>query len=403
MSGGSKTSGGPLDVNSEQTSLANPITYYKARTGKYPSNAEIWWTMKRPPELGSDEPPKIYLEVFDPSLRYQIATGNAPAPKGHFVLEAFDIDRSKVSGVSGISKKTSKGARPSAIAFYAGRVWYAGAFSEGWNTKVYFSPVIERPDQVQQAYQDADPTAEDIRDLLPSDGGVIDIREVSQVYNLVPLGPFLFVFADNGVWQIGGSEGAGFRANDFSVSKLSGVPTISNLSFVYVQGTPFWWNRSGIFTFLTNEQGQLQVQSITENTIQTFYDELSDAAKLYAKGAYDPVTKLIQWVYNSGTPSTLAEKFTYDSILTFNTVTGAFSPWTPADHYRVEIKGIFDQQGKIEETQAEAVTAEGVAVTADSVAVTASTFITKIVDSKIKYILNLLDEENAPEPPEAED
>jgi hypothetical protein len=400
MSGGSKTSDSSLNTASEVTSLANPITFYKNKTGKYPSNAEIWWAYKRPPELGSDESPKIYLEVFDPSLRYQVATGNAPAPKGHFVVKAFNIDRSAVSGVNGLTPKTSKGARPGAVAFYAGRVWWAGAFSEGFNTKIYFSPVIERADQVQQAYQDADPTSEDIRDLLPSDGGVIDIGEVAQVYHQVAYGPFLFVFADNGVWQIGGSQGAGFRANDYSVSKLSGTPTLTSISFVLVDGAPFWWNRSGIQTLITDEQGSIRVKNICEGTIQSLYNEISDTSKQYAKGAYDPTTKLIQWIYNSGTPETVAEFFTYDRILTFNTVTGAFSPWETADTPFIQIKGIFDLTGKIEETSPETVTAEGIGVTADGDLVTADTTITRVVDSKIKYIINILDDDQAPETPD---
>jgi hypothetical protein len=402
MSGGSKTSGGLDQFGNEITSLANPITFYKERTGKYPSNAQIWWTMKRPPEIGSDAPPKIYLEVFDPGLRHQISFGNAPAPKGHYIMSAFNQDRSAVSGVSGLTPKTSLGARPSAVAFYAGRVFYAGVFTEGFNTKVYFTAIIERPEQVQQCYQEADPTAEDIRDLLPSDGGVIAIPEAAQIYHMVPFGPYLLIFADNGVWQIGGSEGSGFRANDYSVSKLSGVGTVNNLSFVTVEGAPFWWNRSGIQTVVTTEQGGLQVKNITEATIQTMYDEISDDAKHHAKGAYDPVTKRIEWMYNSGNPQTLIEKFTYDRILTFNVVTGAFSPWEGAETDRVQFKGLFDLQGKVENVVSELVTVEGETVTVDGLPVVADTQETVVLDSKIKYIINVLDDDTSPEPPEAE-
>lgn len=402
MSGGSKTGSQADEFASEKTSLANPITYYKERTGAYPSNSQIWWSMKRPPELGSDASPKLYLEVFDPALRHQAAIGNAPAPKGHFVLEAFNLDRSAMSGVPGIEARTSLGSRPNSVAFYAGRVFYAGVLAEEFNTKIYFSPVIERPDQVQQAYQDADPTAEEIRDLLPSDGGVIVIPEVAQVHHMVAYGPYLFVFADNGVWQIGGSQGAGFRADDYSVSKLSGTPTLSNMSFVLVDGVPFWWNRGGIQTLLPSEDGQtLTVRNITTQTIQTLYDEITDDAKHYAKGAYDPLTKCIYWVYNSGEPATIAEKFTYDSILTFNVETGAFSPWTVGDTYRVQIKGVFDLLGKVVESESEVVTVDGETVEADGATVVADTLRSKVLESKIKFIINILDDDQAPEPPDA--
>src|SRR4051812_4532926 len=100
MSGGSKKS--VPDVPTEKSTLQDPTIFYKSRTGKYPSNSELWWSYRRPLELGSQEPPKNYLEVFDPSLRFQISTGNSPAPKGHYVLNAFHLDRSLASGVSGL-------------------------------------------------------------------------------------------------------------------------------------------------------------------------------------------------------------------------------------------------------------------------------------------------------------
>ena len=261
MSSGSKKGGG--DIPSEGTGLAEPIAYYKLKTGKYPSNGQIWWAYRRPLEVGTDSPPKTYIEVFDPSLRFQITLGNSPAPKGHYVLDAFHQDRSGRSGVAGIDVKSSRSARPSACAFLAGRVFYAGVNVAGWNTKIYFTQVLERPEQVQECYQTLDPTNEDVRDLLPTDGGVIVVPEVSEVYHLQTMGHQLYVFGRNGVWQIGGSEGIGFRANDYSVQKISGTPAISNLSFVDVEGSPVWWNRSGIYTVRSDQLGNSQVVSLT--------------------------------------------------------------------------------------------------------------------------------------------
>src|SRR5690606_24777063 len=121
----------------------NPITYYRQVVGKYPSNAQTWWSLKRPPEVGTDRPPKTYLEVFDPSLRHQISTGNSPVAKGHYILSAFFKDRSTASGIANIPVESAEGARPQAIAFHNGRVFYAGVYYPGWNTDIYFSPIIE--------------------------------------------------------------------------------------------------------------------------------------------------------------------------------------------------------------------------------------------------------------------
>jgi hypothetical protein len=379
----SNGSGADLNISiiSETTSLANPITHYFTKTSAYPANSQMWWSMKRPPELGTDAAPKTYLEVFDPGLRYQVAVGDSPAPKGHFVLDAFQQDRSAASSIVGLDVVSSGGYRPRCVAFFAGRVWYAGVQAQGFSSNIYFSAIIEKPEQVGNCFQQFDPTAEELRDLLPSDGGMIKITEVTVVHHMQTMGENLLIFAENGVWAISGSEGTGFRANDFSVRKVSGVPAISNMSFVDVEGTPIWWNRSSINTITVGDQGGLVVQSLTDETIQTFYDEIPEESKFYAKGAYDPLTKTIQYLYRTSTPQPVndeipepdavlmedsgyvltessdhilletetfseVEQYVYDGILTFDTRTLAWSPWTITLNFDVAMLGVFAITGK---------------------------------------------------------
>jgi hypothetical protein len=379
----SNGSGADLNVaiTSETTSLANPITHYYDKTTTYPANSQIWWAMKRPPELGTDAAPKTYLEVFDPGLRYQVAVGDSPAPKGHFVLDAFQQDRAAASSIVGLSVVSSGGYRPRCVAFYAGRVWYAGVQAQGFSSNLYFSPIIEKAEQVGNCFQQLDPTAEELRDLLPSDGGLIKITEATVIHHMQTMGENLLIFAENGVWAISGSEGTGFRANDFSVRKVSGVPAISNMSFVDVEGTPIWWNRSSINTITVGDQGGLVVQSLTDQTIQSFYDEIPEESKFYAKGAYDPLTKTIQYLYRTSTPQPVndeipepdavlmedsgyvltessdhilletetfsdVEQYVYDGILTFDTRTLAWAPWTVTLNFDVAMLGVFAITGK---------------------------------------------------------
>lgn len=398
MGGGGKKGGS--SVPSESTSLANPITYYKERTGYYPNNTQVWWSMKRPPEVGTDRPPKTYLEVFDPGLRHQVSSGNTPAAKGHYVIDAFQQDRSLVSGVAGIPVKSALGTRPSAVAFYAGRVFYAGVFTAGFNTRVYFTQIIERPDQVGECYQSQDPTSEDLRDLLPSDGGVIVIPEIVRIHHMVAYGFDLFIFASNGVWRIAGSDGVGFRADDYSVSKISGVPTISSLNFVDIEGVPVWWNRSSINTLAPGQNGGgLTVVSLTDPSIKTFYDDIPEESKFYAKGVYDPLTKKVQYLYRSTPAADPVDIYTYDSNLTMDTRNGSFSPWDMNSHPRIEVKGLFSLEGSSVENDL-----VRVVVGADEVVAGANEVFTiyeyrVIKQSKVKYIVNVLDEDVAPPPP----
>jgi len=211
--------------------------------------------------------------------------------------------------------------RPSTVAFYAGRVWYGGTSAQDFNDKIYFTKIIEQPSDYGRCYQVNDPTSEDLSDLLPTDGGVIAIPDMGNLVKMVAVGQDLILFATNGVWRITGSEGIGFTANDYSVSKLSNVPAISPLSFVVVEGSPLFWNNDGIYS-MTPEG----VQPLTDKTIKSWYTNLCTCSKANAKGVYNPLDKTIYWLYRSTPLSTTDDTYEYDRILCLNTITGSFYP-----------------------------------------------------------------------------
>jgi hypothetical protein len=388
--GGKTASGGVINIAAETTSLANPITFYKSSTGKYPNNSEVWWSMKRPPDIGADAPPKLYLEVFDPGLRYQVFFGETPAPRGHYILNAFHQDRGAASNVS-IATENAGPNRPQATAFFAGRVFWAGTRSVGFNTNIYFSQILDRAEQAGDCFQLYDPTSETLRDLLPTDGGVITVPEVSVVFHMQSFGDSLLIFCDNGVWRVFGSEGVGFRANDYSVVKVSGVPTISAFSFVNVEGVPMWWNKNSINMMTIDDQTrQIGVQSLTDQTIKTYYMDIPEQSKLYAKGAYNPLTKEVQWLFRSETTEDFLEVFNYDRVLVFDTRTQAFVPWT-VEHDNVSLNGIFAIGGlAVTETVEEVIhgaAEDNVLANTDNVVVTVEDRV--VVESRFKYLVNV--------------
>lgn len=399
MSGGSKKSA--PDIPTEGTYTANPVTVYRRLVGRYPSNCQIWWAYKRPLELGTQEPPKNYIEVFDPQLRLQISTGNTQAPKGHYIMNALHLDRSAVSGIGGLEVKTSGAHRPTSTAFFAGRVFFGGVNTVGFNTKIYFSQILERKEQIQYCFQQNDPTSEDLRDLLPSDGGVIVIPELQEVRAMFVYGQALFVGASNGIWMISGSEGIGFRANDYSVTKLSSTPILSNISLVFVEGQPMWWNRSGIWTIQPSGQGMPQVVCMTDGSIKQFYDAIPSTSKFYAKGAYDSRLRRVQWLYRSTDAETDNENFQYDRILNLDTQMGAFWPYTMERGERVQLLGIFDIEGySVTQEQEEVLVYDDVVMVDDDGVLYLKEF-REPVQSKFKYIVNVLDDSvGVPPPPE---
>ena len=295
---------------------AAKTTAWNTSQSNYPSNADVWWIFKNT------------SNVFTPSTQTDNTRGTTPAPKGRFLLSAYKGDRSTASGLSGILATTSGTARASCTAFFAGRAWYSGVNAVGYNSKIYFTQIIDSDSQVGSCYQQNDPTNEDLFNLLPDDGGVLSIPEAGTIYKLFAMQNTLLVFAYRGVWQVTGSTGLGFTASDYVVSKLSDIRAISGTSFVSANGAPMWWNSDGIWTVTGGGSQGLHVQSVTRSTIQTFYDDIPTSSKALARGTFDPLNQIVQWLYTSSAASILDDQYVFDRVLTINLITGAFYPWT---------------------------------------------------------------------------
>ncbi len=275
------------------------------------------------------------------------------APKGHFKYSLYDINR-KIPELdfhdngrdfhideTGVERIRIQDQRLSTCAFFAGRVFYSGLNASKHNSKVFFTQIIEKPDQFGKCYQKNDPASEKLFDLLPTDGGVVDLNEAGSIKKLFPMLNALIVFASNGIWAISGSSGIGFTANDFSVQKVSSIEIPSRNSFVDAEGIPYWWSESGIYTIMSGQQGGLQVINLTDDTIKDFYDAIPFENKTYARGIYDPIEKVIQWVYRDARIATFVHKYIFDSVLNYNVLTKAFYPWS-VDVTTVQLHGLMN-------------------------------------------------------------
>ena len=362
-----------------------PIPNVIAGRTDWPSEADVWHMYKGTIFLdGSGAGPGAVppAEVFSLESIDQVDLGNTPAGKGHYILTAFNEDRiaaatledsSNLRGIfanlgtilsypesipfkTNVTNRNAGKHRPSQIAFYAGRVWYSGIAAEDYGTKIYFTQILEGTKNVDRCYQSQDPTSDVSSDLLPSDGGVIVIPEIARIVKLYVLGSSLIVFATNGIWKISGStsEALGFTANDFSIVKVEDtVGAISALSFVNVAGLPMWWNKEGIWTMAPEQAGGFKVASITEGSIQQYFDKIPAQEIQWVKGAYNPSTKIVQWLARSVTSLGLdvTNRYRYDILLNFDTAMGIFYPWTLDLNSPEYIAGIFNVYGTFEGNQ----------------------------------------------------
>lgn len=321
--------------------LINPrnIAYlntWNAAIGNFPSNADVWWYFKNKDG------------VFDPATTINYVTLSAGnAPRGHYVLNAFSQRRDLASNLNIQGLITT--ARPRTGCWFQGRVWYAGVDSQQpvtgdagsytWTENLYFSQVVRTSSDLGNCYQVNDPTSEKLFDLLPTDGGVIQIQGCGSVHKLFPIQNGLLVFAANGIWFITGSQGIGFSANDYTVSQVSSVRSISGTSFVNVLGYPYFWNEEGIYSVQPAKSGGLSVDPITVGTIQTFYDSIPAPSKKYVRGDYHPIDYTIQWIYRGSYETGLVDRYQFNKILNYNTYNKAFFPYSTSVTH-VTINGI---------------------------------------------------------------
>lgn len=304
--------------------VVDAIALFNTDVGDYPSNADIIYLLKDANER------------LDPVNYYaRILVGQAEAPKGYFILEAFNQDRTATVtalndesvSVPTIAVVTSSYFRPSCTAFFAGRVWYAGVNYSGFAQNIYYTQIIERDSQLGLCHQNNDPTNENLSDLLDTDGGVAKVLDMGTVYKLFATQKALVIFASNGIWSISGSDVTSFKATDYTIKKISSIPVTSGQSFVDVLGSPLFWTEDGIWT-VAYEQGDFQVVSISDQKIKQYFKDIPRECRKYAKGAFNQVDKIVQWVFSSTAPTTVASRYIYDSILVLNTITGAFYPWS---------------------------------------------------------------------------
>lgn len=312
------------------------INTWLTAEGNYPSDADQWWVFKD--DTGD----------FNPATTVPQITLNAgQAPQGYYILNAWSLNRSNASGITGLTT-ISTNVRPRTGCWFQGRVWYAGVDSSQtatgdepfytWSESIYFSQIITPGDisDFGSCYQTNDPTSEDLNAILPSDGGVIVIQGCGAVYNLFPVQNGLLVFAANGVWIIRGNEGLGFTADDYSINKISSTQSVSGTSIVNVQGYPVFWNEEGIYYVQPSQDqspygfGGFKVEPMTVGTILSYYNNIPRDSKRFVRGDYNPITYIVEWTFRSTQESGIADRYQFDTILNFNTYTRAFYPYTIA-------------------------------------------------------------------------
>ncbi len=319
------------------TALFDPLPFTKGQLNVYPSNADIIYLAK----LTSAKEPEA-VNAYWPEELLSSLVGTTRAPRGKFILNAFNKIRVGKPQFVSVTFTETINERPEAVAFYSGRVFL------GLKTTVFYSQVLTGKEKIGRCYSEADPTAEDINDVVATDGGTLEIPDAGIIKQFIPLGGKIVVLATNGIWQIDGQADP-FSAINNRALRLSTVGVNNNKSGVLVDNSVIFTSPSGIYSITAQEvSSELVVSSITENTIQSYYLSNIASANNTVRGQYDNTSKRVFWIWNND--SAVAK---YYDILILDVILGSFYKYRFArgDEDSPFIAGLFTTQEFSTETE----------------------------------------------------
>ena len=152
-------------------------------------------------------------------------------------------------------------------------------------------------------------------------GGWIRLSGAQGILGMEEIGSSLVVIATNGVWVITGGNDYGFSATNYKASNISTFGCISDKSIVKAGESILYWGVNAIYSVGRNQAGDIIISSITDDTIQSLYTDISPEDKSQSIGVYDDVSKTVRWIYFNATGF---ETQSYVMELILDTRLGAF-------------------------------------------------------------------------------
>ena len=304
--------------------------------GVFPSNSDVY-------SLGKNSNPSSGdYEKYDPNILKKNSQSKYQVARGSFIIDAFNRGQSREdvaddAKINDLPVDKENG-RFTTVAAYAQRLFYSGIKSDitepdsrspNYNNYIFFTRVVRSPEDFEKCYQEADPTDPGINDLVASDGGTIQIPEVSRIVKIVAAQSSLLVFCQNGVWEVYGDTG-GFYANNFQISKISTNGVMDQNAIVQVGGNFLYWSNSGIFSLTTDSaSGRFAPENISLKTIQKLYLDIPFLGKKHARGFYDEKENRVRFLYNDSTDYSETNYVNkYNKELVYDLTLQAFSLFT---------------------------------------------------------------------------
>ena len=327
------------------------------------------WTPKLIADYYNAQSPKVFpgnnlaqqflkddkTSAFKPQNAINMTFGNSPAARGHEILSYFDqrrVTTSKlvdsftelVSDIGGgvtfedivddsweLDDKTTANAKDAYsqvpdvkprkeyvadLCAYAGRIFYLTG-----DVLLYSQVIAEDISKADKCYTEADPTGEEISDVIESDGGLISLPDIGKGLKLQVLGDSLLVFGSRDNMILSGTANNIFTATAYSAGAVEAVPTQSPDSFVATEYGIFYWGVTGIIALGIGQNG-IETKDLTTDRMLTWFGKISNGQHKACKGVYSASKKKIYWFY----PSDEALPRRLDLCLVYDIQRDAFCP-----------------------------------------------------------------------------
>ena len=329
-------------------STSIPYEGYKSDIGTYPSNAQPM--MQTADSNG-------YFSV-NTEIINQTYFGDTPAPKGAAVIDIFQRGTCRVEFVADADNKLKSSVQgdtfvlnnhyingavavpPSgwledrsvggvvSVASYAGRVAYLLDTTSSIDKDpkapslgglVCISQLVKSTDNISACYQSADPTSQDISDIIDTDGVVLQIVGMKTPTKIVEFEDKLLVFASNGVWEIYGGD-TGFTATNIVVRKVSEEGCIGGNSVIKASNSVLYWSQSSIYRIVADERTRVSIATdAIHGRLKKTYSSITFSARSSAKAVFSSSGLKVYWMYNDNTSYTgVYFKDTYNKVLIYD-------------------------------------------------------------------------------------
>ena len=268
-------------------------------------------------EIDPGDNPTSY-EQYRVDVRYYDGNGTPDYPQPLGVTLAINIFTTD-NDTGDYFSKQGDSSRITDVAYMSGKYFYLCKDS------VLFSQTVrEDGTGFDLCYQEADPTSTEVSDVVTTDGGYVKFNTMGRGVALKTFNRGVLVFGRDIVYGLISPLESRFTATDYDILELSRAGLISAESVVSTTQQVYYWSPTGIYTIGVNPEtgSTIFAQSVSLNTIQTYYNNLAQFSKENCKGVYDYTSNRIYWYF----PTNADQLNNLDGCLVYDLTYNCFMP-----------------------------------------------------------------------------